>query len=717
MTLTRREFGLAGSVGLLATLSPRAAAAATDPRVKQAAWYDTVKRIGQTNLNERDPEHGDPERWAAFWASAKAQAVLVSVSGPIAFYPSKIPFFHHSRRLGERDFVGECVSAARKRGLRIIGRMSPDHQWYDEATAAAHPSWFRRLPDGKPILFDPNIAITCHMSDYFSDQLPRTLEEILDRYEFDGMFTNGWPTIQKCYCDTCRKIGDPNSAVYQAALQKQHDASLALFRGMILKKNPGGFFTNSFFGGFGGGDMPWRLSRSSSFSAGDAQGRPKLEDPVWDGSIDAKIAQSLMRDRPYALVTSGFGSTSGSDWRHISNTTAESLSRMAQTAASGGVVWHHMLGMTQSFSQDQRWQELVKPFFNWMAANDIHFQNKRPLAKVGVLISPRSMEQYKAPAGNERATAVEGICKVLVENRIAYDFVHVNDLGAERLAQYDTLLLPNVALMSDAQATSLRQFAQRGGSLIATFETGLYDETGKPRADFALADVFGIHKIGDRQKWNPPPFTPQAMHYQALKGASPLTDGFGNTPWIAGPLWRIPLAPVADAPATFMPLAPDGPPEMVFANGGPTNEPAVVMRQVGKARMVYFAGDNDASYERADMPDLGRQLANAVRWTLGDDAGLTVSGDGLIEVNVWETQAGFAVHLLNYNAPNALNGRLRKPIPLGTQSVTLTLPTATKVRRIDLLEAGEPVEFTQEGRTVRFALPSVGFYEVAALIV
>jgi hypothetical protein len=141
------------------------------------------------------------------------------------------------------------------------------------------------------------------------------------------------------------------------------------------------------------------------------------------------------------------------------------------------------------------------------------------------------------------------------------------------------------------------------------------------------------------------------------------------------------------------------------------------MRQVGKARLVYFAGDSDATYKRTDMPDLGKQLANAVRWTLGDDPGLTVAGEGLMEVNAWETQTGFAVHLLNYNAPSALNGRLRRPTPLGPQTVTLTLPSAAKVRRVDLLEAGSSVGFTQEGRTIRFVLPGVAFYEVAALLV
>jgi beta-galactosidase GanA len=72
----------------------------------------------------------------------------------------------------------------------------------------------------------------------------------------------------------------------------------------------------------------------------------------------------------------------------------------------------------------------------------------------------------------------------LIEGRFLFDFVHEDKLAPEDLAKYTALLLPNTALLSDEQCRQLRAYVDGGGSLLATFETSLYDERNRRRADF-----------------------------------------------------------------------------------------------------------------------------------------------------------------------------------------------------------------------------------------
>lgn len=166
---------------------------------------------------------------------------------------------------------------------------------------------------------------------------------------------------------------------------------------------------------------------------------------------------------------------------------------------------------------------------------------------------------------------------------------------------------------------------------------------------------------------------------------------------------------------TFIKPYPVYPPEAVYQREPPSDIPAMVSREVGNARLVYLAGDVDSSFWRLDHMDLGRQMTNAVRWLLKGTNAVDVDGDGLMEVIAWETQQGFAVHLLNYNGANAFRGHMRKPVALTAQTVRVSLPAAKKIRQASLLHAGTKIEFQQAGNRVSLTVPKVEMYEVVAL--
>ena len=102
-------------------------------------------------MTEHDPVALDVEAWADYWASLKVDAVLVSVTGILAFYQTKVPFHRKGKYLGDRDFFGDCCAAAKKRGIHVIARMSPDLNWEDAVAGASRvvPAQRRRArPSG-----------------------------------------------------------------------------------------------------------------------------------------------------------------------------------------------------------------------------------------------------------------------------------------------------------------------------------------------------------------------------------------------------------------------------------------------------------------------------------------------------------------------------------------------------------------------------------------
>jgi len=129
-------------------------------------WQQRIRRVGQSNMTEHDPAVMNIEEWADYWHNCGTDIVYISVTGILAYYPSKVQFHRHGKFLNGRDFFGECVTAARKRGMRVVARMSPDLNWGD--ALEAHPEWAMRNRDGS-VQFsgeEPRLFKTCMFSTF-----------------------------------------------------------------------------------------------------------------------------------------------------------------------------------------------------------------------------------------------------------------------------------------------------------------------------------------------------------------------------------------------------------------------------------------------------------------------------------------------------------------------------------------------------------------------
>ena len=726
LTTTRREFLSLSAASVIV-------ASAGKLQAEGKPWYATMRRCGQINFNERDPLTMDVNAWADYWASLKVNAVLLNGGGILAFYPTQVPYHHRSEFLGARDLFGEMVAASKQRNLRVVARMDCNYA-YEEAFKA-HPEWFERNRDGSPRTHNESTWLykTCMFSTYFSEQMPAIYREINQRYSVDGFFTNGWPStgaLSVCYCENCQrvyrdKVGgvppaqtDASSPLYRKYYEVSMDRVLAIWKlwDTVAKERR----TDSVYvGNLGGGVRTVRDVRRLADVAGwfnaDHQGRSG-DTVIWDCAQQGRVAQSVMKGRTITNVTGAY-SNSRITYRHVAKPPAEATLWMAQTTASGMVPWFHWLGAAP---EDNRWREVGRSFFNWLAENEAHFRNVRSIADLGVLYPQSTIAFYKSGdkpgdwRGADRAQTsdyLQGLYYALLEGRFLFDFVHQADLSAETLRKYRALLIPNAAYLSDKECEQIRQYVASGGSVLATFETSRYNEWGDPRPDFALSDLFGASIAGDI-------VGPLGNSYMRIEQRHPIINDFAGTTLLPGAENRVQIRALEPGPLALsvVPYYPAFPPEMVFPRKPHTDEPAAILRQRGNSRVAYFAGDIDRTFWRSGNTDLSQLIQNSVRWVLGDARSpVAVIGEGMAELFAWETEPGYALHIVNYNNPNMTRGFLRRFYAIGPQKVEFNVAAGRRISRARALRAARDLSFRQTERTVRLEIPSILDYEVIAL--
>ena len=97
-----------------------------------------------------------------------------------------------------------------------------------------------------------------------------------------------------------------------------------------------------------------------------------------------------------------------------------------------------------------------------------------------MVYSQRSAAYYGGENARDKVeNHIRGFYHALIESRIPFEMVHDEMLDAEHVDPYKILILPNTAVMSEAQCQQVREFVQRGGNVVATYETSLYDEMGQ----------------------------------------------------------------------------------------------------------------------------------------------------------------------------------------------------------------------------------------------
>ena len=687
-------------------------------------WFDKPMRWSQLVLVENDPGRYDPQFWLNYFRRLHSDAACLSAGGCVAYYPTRIPFHHRSKWMGDIDPFGVLVEGCRKMDMVVVARTDPHAIWED--AAKAHPEWIAVDAEGNKRRHwaTPEMWVTCALGPYNFGFMTDVTREIVKMYQVDGIFTNRWSGSGMCYCDSCVKnfrqasgfdlprTNDPQDPVRRTYILWHQDRLFELWRlwdKVIKEENKNAcYIANAGGGALSNLDMKTIGELASTLFA-DRQARQGVT-PPWAAGKNAKEYRATLGKKAIAGIAS-VGVEEHYRWKDSVQTPAEIEVWMRDGIAQGMRPWFIKFS---GYLYDERWLDPVARLYEWHYRNERYLKNVEPVANVAMVYSQQSAWFYGGPNARRKIEDhTMGLYHALVEARIPFEMVHDRLLDPEHIDGYGLLLLPNIAALSDKQCAQLREYVKRGGSLLATYETSLYDEWGKPRSDFGLADLFGVSYTGKREG-------PMQNSYLRLEHRTkhPILRGLEDAPRIINGAYRLQVKatqPFPNPPVTLIPSYPDLPMENVFPRADHTGIPEVYLRQIGDGRVVFIPWDIDRIYWEVMAWDHGRLLANCVRWAMKDVTPVQVEGAGVVDVSVWRQQDSLTVHLVNLTNPMMMKGPYREHLPSPEQRVKVGVPAGRTPRTVQLLSTGANVPIRLAGGMLDVTVPPFLVHEVIAV--
>lgn len=698
----------------------------TEPR-----WWDGPHRVLLINLREGDEPKVDAEALVANAKKYGATAFCISGGGIVAFYQTRIAEHRISNGLSNRDLLAEVIPVAHREGMRVLARIDPSCA--PKSLAEKYPDWFARDRKGNFCEVSEHY-VTCPNAGYYRERIPAVVREMLERYGADGIWNNqgkfaAWDT-GPCYCNTCqslfkaesghpipdenwadpvwrqynewryRRIADWVALMHREIHDTKHDAvfiaAVQLMESLETIR-PGGW------------DIDYWLEHQD-IPTFECQRRHTA--PWWPG-IQAKYLATLAPDKPRWMTVSYFYPW----WRLYAAPEAENRPWIAQQVANGVSPWLHINGGYSDLF-DRRGLGPMQEVFQRLDRWKPYLDNAQSQARVVIVLSRHTQDNYGGGEPQARyLDFIRGWYCALQEAHIPFDVISDKLITTERLARYGVVVTSNLACVSDEAAAALDQYTLGGGAVIASFEAGHFTLDGIARKTPALGAMLGVTVQGKRVGL-------KSSYARLEDAADPLVKDIGDTDLIPneGALIEVKAAPGHAVPLTLIPpvIAHSGAtisiPEY-SAIRETTDIPVAVRGTHGKGRVVYFANTTEALYYRYGFPDLGRVLANAVRWAMGGPMPLEVDAPDYVDITHMAQPGRALVHLINLPLDKPVNTGWRHPgrnlVPV--QGITVRLRRESgqaRVKAVTLATSGATLQNKFRGDVCEVTAPELIDHEI-----
>lgn len=697
----------------------------------QEQWWDKPNRVLLINLREGDEPKIQADELIADLKRYDATAFCISGGGIVAFYQTKIPGHRISNSLNGRDLLAEIIPVAHANNLRVLARIDPSCA--PKELAESNPEWFSRDQEGRFREVSDHY-VTCPNGDYYHKQIIDIAVEMLEEYNADGIWNNqgkfaAWDT-DTCYCSTCKNLFKLETGfdlpvvedwetkawrMYNEWRYKKIALWVKRMHTAIHKAKPDAVFiaASQLSESLetiqpGGWDIDYWVDHQDVLTF-ECQRRNTA--PWWPG-IQAKYLSGIAANKPKWMTVSYFYPW----WRLYASPEEENRPWIAQQFANGVNSWLHINGGSSEIF-DRRGLAPMQEVFQRLGKWEDYFDKAKSNAQVAIIYSRYSQDNYGKDQPYKRyVDAIRGYYQALLEAHIPFDVLSDKFLDQEKLQQYQVLVLPNAACLSDLAIEHLLEFTKNGGVVIATYESGIYDEMGERRDIPAFETLFG----GSYGSLLP---DLKSSYGQIKDIEHPIFNGIKNTDLIPndGSIVQFNSHVEVDPVLTLIPpiTAHSGATISIPEYSGnftTTNIPLYVSNSYGAGMGILFCNQMDTLFYRYGFPDLGKLLANAVLIGLGEKINLEVDAADFVDVTSMEQTNRRLIHLINFPVSKSISSGWRHPggnlITQKNIPIRVKEPIGKTIKEVRLASNELNIEYQKNGVWIEVCVPTLEDHEI-----
>lgn len=670
-------------------------------------WWHAPFSVFQTNLQEIDALQ-DVEHTLDVIEEYGSDTWLINTGGIVSFYPTDLSFQTRNPFLPMRasgDLIGDAVSAAHERGIRVISRC--DFSKMSARIAAEHSDWLYVSPTGEPQVYN-TLYSACPSADYYQHRSLDILDEIIDRYPIDGFFFNWFGFSERDYSRVyhgvchCRKCQDsftayscgkplpegPESATYPEWLafstevirtlgskisthitDRRPDAALILGRGAPVVYHEA---NNAF------GRELWHHATAESASA-HTTGMP---------DIALMVNAVSFVDMPYRMASE--------QPEHFAQYLVQALAR-------GGNPSTYIMGAPGRIP----YANLASSESAWIT--QFHHRHRELYAALTPSSSVGLVRPDRLHSANEGyADTVEefrGLYTALQERHIPFDVMAEELLPAmassDRLQSYNMLILPDLGELGTSVATVIDEFVGHGGHVVLTGSSATSAYGASELATGPALMRVGTSSSGD-QLWSTYITDTEQEDIGNYVYQRPIIPVYGS---YARYVWK----PGVRKQGALLPQAPFGPPEKCYGHTL-SDDPDAVILPVGDGSVIQFPWTIGRTYREFGTTEVRDHFVETIEPWTGQSVHLELPEQ--VEAITSTAGSDLVVHLVNQTGARRRSFGPHVPVSGGR----LRVRSAAKTGRAECLVSSTVIESVADAGGLAFDLPTLELFEVIRVV-